>query len=141
MGGNISEAKAEDKEIIRDFDYRSKIGKLLYLVNCTRPDLTQTTKILAQFVTDPGIKHIEAFKYAGRYIGETAHEPLRLHGPRTLEACFGLVGDANDANSPDHRRSCYAVLSFIGNVTTNAQINNEYNFCVEDKLSFFDWTS
>ncbi len=64
MGGNISEAKAEDKEIIRDFDYRSKIGKLLYLVNCTRPDLTQTTKILAQFVTDPGIKHIEAFKYA-----------------------------------------------------------------------------
>lgn len=141
MGGIISEAKEEDKEIIREFDYRSKIGKLLYLVNCTRPDLTQTTKILAQFMTDPGIKHIDAFKHAGRYIGETAHEPLRLHGPRTLEACLGLVGDANDANSPDHRRSCYAVLSFIGNVTTNAQINNEFQFSIEDKLSFFDWSS
>ena len=52
MGGITSGAKEEDKEIIREFDYRSKIGKLLYLVNCTRPDLTQTTKILAQFDRD-----------------------------------------------------------------------------------------
>ena len=54
----------------------------------------------------------------GAYIGETHDQPLRLHGPRNMEdAIIGLVGDSDDANNPDTRRSLNAVFGFIGSIT------------------------
>jgi Reverse transcriptase (RNA-dependent DNA polymerase) len=52
----------------RHFDYRSVVGKLLYLEKCTRPDLAYAVHQCARFAADPKYEHGQAVKWIGRYL-------------------------------------------------------------------------
>ncbi|UYV68871.1 hypothetical protein LAZ67_6001387 [Cordylochernes scorpioides] len=47
----------EEKERMKVIPYRELIGSLLYLANCTRPDLMFSVTRLAQFASNPGRRH------------------------------------------------------------------------------------
>ena len=118
QGGIAAEVDDKARAEIENFNYRSFMGRVIYLLTCTRPDILHAAKILGQFVCDPGQPHIAAMRRLGAYIGKTHDQPLRLHGPRNMEdAIIGLVGDSDDANNPDTRRSLNAVFGFIGSIT------------------------
>jgi len=42
-----------------DYDYRAAIGSLFYLVNCTRPDLTQSVGLLSRYQASYGESEVE----------------------------------------------------------------------------------
>ena len=50
------------------WNYRSVIGKLMYLANNTRPDLSFAVHQCARYATDPKQSHEEAVKYICRYL-------------------------------------------------------------------------
>lgn len=63
---NSSQAEAES---IRR--YQQIIGSLLYLANCTRPDLSQAVSKLARFMSNPSEDHMVAAKQVLRYLAGT----------------------------------------------------------------------
>ena len=63
--------KFEDSERTQEFDYRSAIGSLYYLVNCTRPDLAQSVGILSRYQSNYGDNEIDAFKRVLSYLNST----------------------------------------------------------------------
>lgn len=56
----------------RRLDYRSAIGSLNYLSQCTRPDITFTVGKISQFLENPNDTHWSAFKRVVRYLKGTS---------------------------------------------------------------------
>ena len=65
------------------FNYRSVIGKMLYLEKGTRPDIAYATHQCARFSSDPKKEHGEAVKWLGRYLKGTRDGGLLLRPDKT----------------------------------------------------------
>jgi hypothetical protein len=108
-------APKDDDERLRvaEFDVRSKIGSLMWLLVCCRPDLMHAVKIQSQFVSDPGMENVKAIMRIGRYLVGSAAEGLRLQGVQG-EVAIGGVTDSDDAGSEEHRRSILTFCYYVG---------------------------
>ena len=60
------------------FDYRSVIGKMLYLEKSTRPDIAYAVHQCARFASDPKEEHGKAVKWLGRYLLGTREQGMIL---------------------------------------------------------------
>lgn len=68
----VKSTKEEAKEFKKkNLDYRSAIGSLNYLSQCTRPDITYAVGKLSQHLENPSDTHWSAFKRVVRYIKGT----------------------------------------------------------------------
>jgi hypothetical protein len=106
---------------MRKYPYRQCIGMLMYLVNCTRPDLAHAVQLVAQFSQNPGEKHWLAVIQILRYLHETAHYGLQYGGllqapaaasssassssPSPVRSALTVFADANWGNCKESRRS------------------------------------
>lgn len=84
--------------------YREMLGSLIYIMSCTRPDISWIVSKLSQYLSEPREKHMTAVKHVYRY----------LKGTKDVELCYKkcvnkleLTGysDADWANDPDDRKS------------------------------------
>jgi hypothetical protein len=92
------------------FDYRSVVGKLLYLEKSTRPDIAYAVHQCARFCSDPKVGHGKAIKWLGRYLLATKDKGIILHpGPQSfdcyVDADFSGNWLASQANDPITARS------------------------------------
>lgn len=75
MQANIKLVKSTEEEAKtfkdRNLDYRSAIGSLNYLSQCTRPDITYVVGKLSQHLENPSDTHWGAFKRVIRYLKGT----------------------------------------------------------------------
>ncbi|KAL5562762.1 hypothetical protein UlMin_032509 [Ulmus minor] len=83
--------------------YLSAIGTLMYLANCTRPDIAFAVNLLARFSSSPTRRHWNGIKHIFRYLQGTID--LGLFYPN--ESKKGLVGyvDAGHLSDPHKARS------------------------------------
>jgi hypothetical protein len=86
----------EELEAAANFPYRRLIGMLLFLCVCCRPDLMHALKVVCQFVTNPGPKHIEAVKQLVRYVATYPTGVLRLYGSKDPRVTLGIFCDSDD---------------------------------------------
>jgi hypothetical protein len=93
------------------FDYRSVIGKLLYLEKSTRPNIAYADHQCACFASDPKVEHGKAVKWLGRYLFATRDKGMILN-PRKKQSfdCFmdaDFCGNWNrdEAGDPSTARS------------------------------------
>lgn len=99
---------------LENINYRSAFGSLMYLAQCTRPDLAYAVGVLSQHLERPGQKHWDAVIHVFRYLKGT----LRLGIVYTGEDTSTLSGqcsfilptplahcDADWAGDCDTRRS------------------------------------
>jgi hypothetical protein len=70
------------------FDYRSVIGKLLYLEKLTRPDIAYAVHQCARFASDPKVEHGQAVKWLGRYLLGTKEQGMILKPSDQSFDCF-----------------------------------------------------
>lgn len=64
---------AEPSEVIKQVtEYQSLVGSLLYLANCTRPDIAFAVSKLCQYIAAPSEAHITIAKRILRYLKGTA---------------------------------------------------------------------
>jgi len=85
--------------------YRSMIGSLMYLMLCTRPDITFVVGALSRYSSLPRTSHMNAAKHLLRYVKKTAHIGLRLGPFATKDLCPILYSDADWAGDLDTRKS------------------------------------
>lgn len=62
----------ENEEILGpEFPYLSVVGALMYLANCTRPDIAFAVNLLARHSAAPTIRHWAGIKNVFRYLHGT----------------------------------------------------------------------
>ena len=91
-------------------DYQKRIGSLMYLMTCTRPDLAFAVSKLSQFCTDPTVRHMNALNRVLRYLRGTTHYGLRY------QATGDPVGYADSAygDNKEDRKSTYGFSLLCG---------------------------
>ena len=96
--------------------YRSAVGSLLHLAQCTRPDVALAVGALSSYVHAPSQAHWDALLDVVRYVGHTAHRGITYGG---TDAPVEFFCDANFATCLDTRRSVtgYVVVMYGGAVS------------------------
>ena len=61
----------DDEELGPEVPYLSAIGALMYLANCTRPDIAFSVNLLARFSASPTKRHWNGIKHIFRYLQGT----------------------------------------------------------------------
>lgn len=115
-----------DLEEITDFaskrlPYRSVVGSLMYLAQCTRPDLAYAVGILSQHLDWPGYQHWNAATHVLRYLSGTINLGIRYSGAGQVENVRGIKSqhcpqalcDADWAGDKDTRRSTTGYLFIL----------------------------
>ena len=94
---------AGEGEPLADRDqYRSQLGTVLHLTQCTRPDVSLPTHALAAYAQAPSQAHHEALLNLIRYLGSTATRGITYGGTQVPVKTWC---DANFASCLDTRRS------------------------------------
>ena len=87
---------------------RSAVGAMLYIMICTRPDISYAVGMLSRFNQKASYKHWAAAKHLMRYLKQTKHYKLQIGGKqdKNIEAPT-LTGycDSNWANNSKDMKS------------------------------------
>lgn len=108
---------AEESEALRQpVDsglYRQVVGKLMYLMVCTRPDISFAVSVLSRYVTQPKEKHWRCMVQLLKYINSTKQLTLRY----PCQGSVSLTGysDSDHAGDPEDRKSTSGFVFMLGN--------------------------
>lgn len=91
--------------------YRRLVGKLIYL-SITRPDISYSVHILAQFMQTPRVAQWEATLRVVRYLKGTAGQGILLSSNPDLS--LSVYCDADWQSCPTSRRSLSAYVAMVG---------------------------
>jgi len=100
----------ESEDFDQSFDYRSVVGKLMYL-STTRFDCAFAINQCARFCANPKTEHGEAVRYIDRYLAGTRDKGLILQPDKSksfdvfVDADFCGAWDASESEDPDTARS------------------------------------
>ena len=92
--------------------YQTIVGKLLYLSNCTRPDICFVVSYLSRFCHKPGTQHWAAVKRVLRYLRGT--EEIGLKFQRNSKVHLEGYSDADWGGDQNDRKSTTGFIFFIG---------------------------
>ncbi|XP_059627169.1 secreted RxLR effector protein 161-like [Cornus florida] len=94
----------ESEEILGpEVPYLSAIGTLMYLGNCTRPDIAFAVNLLAWYSSTPARRHWNGVKHIMRYLRETTD--MGLFYARKLKPQLIGYADAGYLSDPHTARS------------------------------------
>ena len=95
--------------------YQQLIGSLMYIACGTRPDIAYAVNSCAQFMSNPGPRHMEAAKHIVRYLKATSHVGLTYskQPPQLANRLYGYV-DADHASDADDRKSVGGYVLMLG---------------------------
>ncbi|WZZ32928.1 hypothetical protein YC2023_016329 [Brassica napus] len=103
----------EKKEILGlEVQYLNAIGALMYLANCTRPDVSFTVNLLARFSSSPTRRHWNGIKHVFRYLQGTID--LGLFYPTSSKGQMIGFADAGYLSDPHKARSQTGYVFTIG---------------------------
>ncbi|KAM0982081.1 hypothetical protein ACFX2A_015350 [Malus domestica] len=96
----------EDDELVLgpEVPYLSAICALLYLAQCTRPDIAFLVKLLAKYSSAPTIRHWNGLKDVQQYLHGTTYMGLFYSDKPTNEQI--IVGHADAGFLSDPHRAC-----------------------------------
>ena len=103
--------KATDSDTITSAPYASLIGSLLYVSNCTRPDITYAVNRLSSFNANPTNTHWKAAKRVLRYLKDTKTKNL-VYGKNNDDVLHGYC-DSDWGSNTDERRSTTGYIFFL----------------------------
>jgi hypothetical protein len=95
--------RPEDLAEIDKFDYRSKIGSLLYVAIRTRPDIANAVRLAAKYCNNPGLEHCRLVDRIFGYLRGLPGYRVVYGGIDKLT--IDIWSDADHATDPDQRYS------------------------------------
>lgn len=60
--------------------YASTVGRLMYAMVCTRPDISHVVGVVSRYMNNPGKEHWMAVKWILRYLRGTTNQALCFGG-------------------------------------------------------------
>ena len=91
------------RTVVDSTTYRQAIGKLMYLMTCSRPDICYAVSVLSRFMTVPREKHWRFVKHLLRYIKSTRDYALIF--PRSNSLQLNGYSDSDHAGDLGDRKS------------------------------------
>lgn len=104
----------DEKKEMETVPYKELIGSLLYIANCTRPDIAHSVYQLCRFTSNPGRNHWMAAKRVLRYLRGTKNLALTYTAAKDGDQMTGYAGaaqqiigysDASWASDTENRKS------------------------------------
>jgi hypothetical protein len=96
--------KSDDEKVLRlEVPYLSAIGALMYLTNCTRPDIAFAVNLLARYSVAPTKRHCVGVKTILRYLQGTIN--LGLFFPKNHDLTMVGYVDAGYQSDPHNAKS------------------------------------
>ena len=106
--------KEDDEEMLGpEVPYLSAIGALMYLANCTRPDIAFAVNLLARYSATPTRRHWVGVKTILRYLRGT--QDLGLWFPKNQDPSMVGYVDAGYMSNPHNARSQTGFVFLCGN--------------------------
>ena len=111
-----SPSTPEEERSMKNVPYREAVGKLMYLMLGTRPDLAYAISVLSRFVANPGEEHWKGLKRVLRYVKGSLNMNLTLGGRLTSSGLSTLRGycDADWGGDIDTRCSTTGWVFIMG---------------------------
>lgn len=109
----MSPSTPEEKERMKNILYREAVGKLLYLLIATRPDLAFAISVLCQYNDNPGPEHWEAVKRVLKYLKKTKNYKL-VCAPQYSNEAFVTHSDADLGGDADNARLTSGFVILVG---------------------------
>ena len=108
---NREESEKESQFLIPNRQYREVVGSLLYLANCTRPDISYAVNILSRHQIKPTSVEWNMAKRVLQYLSGTRHLGLTYRAKSE-----GMVGfsDASWSDCKNSLTTCGFVIRFFG---------------------------
>jgi hypothetical protein len=91
--------------------YSSVVGRIMYLMVCTRPDIAHVVSVVSRYLSCPGRVHWEAVKWILRYLKSTTNAHLEFG--RSNAKLTGYV-DSDFMGDLDKRRSLTVYIFILG---------------------------
>ena len=83
--------------------YSSAVGSVMYVMICTRPDISHAVSLVSRFMANPGRQHWKAIKWIFRYFKGTLNVGLMYEIDREkVGTALGFV-DSDYARDLDKR--------------------------------------
>ena len=96
--------------------YASVVGCLIYVMVCTRPDLTHIDSVVSKFISNPRILHWDAVKWIFRYLRGTIDYDIMFNRQQSGHSIKKYV-DVDYVEDLDDRRSTTIMYSpLVGNL-------------------------
>jgi hypothetical protein len=95
------------------FPYREIIGSLMYLMVCTRPDISYAIGQLSKYNSNYGKEHVAGVKHLLRYLKGTENLGITFGGENPILRPIGF-SDASYASDIDTRRSVTGYIYYYG---------------------------
>ncbi|CAM8977362.1 unnamed protein product [Rhodiola kirilowii] len=116
----------ESEEILgQEVPYFSAIGALMYLANCTRPDIAFAVNLLARFSSAPTKRHWNGIKHVLRYLQGTIDLGLFYHN-NTKPVLIGYA-DAGYLSDPHKAKSQTGYVFTCGGTATLGVLRNKHS--------------
>jgi hypothetical protein len=96
-------ATAEERERIDNIPYASAIGCIMYVMQCTRPDITHAISLTSRYESYPGMEHWTSVKNILKYLKRTKDKFLCYGGDQELVVTS--YTDASWNTDPDDSKS------------------------------------
>lgn len=93
----------------RDMPYRSGVGSLMYLAQCTRPDISYAVGVLSQHLENPCDRHWAALEHVLRYLKGTSTAVINYHATSTPSI---------SGNQSWHHPACFSDADWAGDKST-----------------------
>ncbi|CAM6086082.1 unnamed protein product [Calypogeia fissa] len=94
-----------EKGLMSKVPYDSAVGRLMYLMVCTRPDISHVVGLVSRYMANPGKVHWEAVKWILRYLKGTSDVGLLFDAQGdSARSIIGYV-DSDYGGDLDHRKS------------------------------------
>lgn len=103
----------EERDYMTKVPYISAVGSLIYLAQCTRPDIAYAVGTLARHNSNPNPSHWKAVKHLFRYLKGSMDLEL-VYKPEELGEPFVTYSDANHGACKDTGRSTGAYVVKVG---------------------------
>lgn len=119
-----------DKDVVDKGRYLTAMGKLLYVMRATRPDLAYACSRLAHFCQRPGVRQWAAMVHVYRYLYATRHYGLCLKGSSVFDSDGVIVvcayTDANYAAEKVSSRSTSGCIVRVGEAAVDWASNLQH---------------
>ncbi|KAE8709887.1 Tubulin beta-2 chain [Hibiscus syriacus] len=100
----------EEREYMAKVPYANAAGSLMYVMVCTRPDISQAVGVMSRYMHDPGEGHWQVVKWILRYLQQTVDVGLVFEQDEALGQCVVGYADSDYADDLDKRRSTTGYL-------------------------------
>jgi len=102
----------DEKALISEVPYASAVGNLMYVMVCTKPDITQAVGVVSRYISNPEKEHWRAVKWILIYLKGSSNMAFCYDG---MDVHLHGYVDSDFAGDVDSRKSTTSYVFTLRN--------------------------